>query len=104
LDRTLGSGKFAIAAEQLTFGRVVEAVEHASGQPYTRRSLGTVDDLRAQIDTARAAGASPADVVMQVYLLYMLTGQTALEDLQTRRYPDLHPQTLTDLVPQSLAA
>ena len=28
------------------------------------------------------------------YQLYMLTGQTALEDLQYDRYPDIEPVTL----------
>lgn len=36
--------------------------------------------------------------MMGAYLLYMLTGQTKLDDLQNNRYPDIEPQTLDDLV------
>jgi len=31
------------------------------------------------------------------YQLYMLTGQTALDDLQNDRYPDIVPVTLAQL-------
>jgi uncharacterized protein YbjT (DUF2867 family) len=41
LDATLPSGKLAVAAEQLSFGHMTGAVEAATGQPYTRQSLGT---------------------------------------------------------------
>ena len=102
LDPGLSSGKFAVAAQQLTFGAVVDAVEEATGHTYTRHSLGSAADLRTKITAACEAGASSTDVVMQVYLLYMLTGQTALEDLQNDRYPDIHPQTLTDLARRAL--
>lgn len=37
--------------------------------------------------------------VMARYVQYMLSGQTNLEELQNDRYPDIEPQTLTDLRP-----
>lgn len=98
VDPGLRSGKFAVAAEQLTLARAVHAVETATGQHYTSTSLGTVDDLRNRIDQARAAGATPRHVVMEVYLLYMLSGQTALDDLQNDRYPDLALQSFAQVL------
>lgn len=97
LDQTLPSGKFAVAAEQLSFGHMVDAVEEATAQSYTRHSLGTVDDLRRAITAVRRADSNPAAPVMLVYMLFMLTGQTALDDLQNGRYPDIHPATFADL-------
>jgi hypothetical protein len=102
LDTTLGSGAFAVAGEQLSFHAVVDAAEKATEHTYERRSLGSTDELRAAIAAARTAGATAEDVVMQVYLLYMLTGQTALTDLQNERYPEVVPQTLADLAQRAL--
>lgn len=102
LDRTVESGKFAVAAEQLSFRRATDTVERITGSRYTPVILGSVEDLRAGIDAARAGGASAEGVLMQVYLLYMLTGQTALEDLQNDRYPDIRPQTLDDVLRRTL--
>lgn len=104
LDPDLGSGKLAVAGDRVSFGGMADAVEAATGRRYQRRSLGTVDDLRAAIERDRRAGADPMAVVMQVYLLYMLGGQTALEDLQNDRYPQVRPQTFADVARTALAA
>ena len=100
-DRTLASGKLAVAAEQMTLGQVVDAAERSSGQTYDRRSLGSVEDLRESIARRRREGESAMDVVRDVYLLYMLSGQTALDDLQNDRYPDVRPQTLAEITPRT---
>lgn len=93
LDPAVPSGKFAVAAQQLSFGDIVAIVERTSGRRYARRSRGTADDLRAWIAGQRAAADEMA-ATMGTYQLYMLTGQTALDDLQNDRYPDIEPRTL----------
>ena len=102
LDRSVPSGKFAVAGDQVSFTQMIDTFEAVTGHRYTRHVMGTVDDLRAKIDAARAGGASAFDVVMDVYMLYMLTGQTALEDLQNARYPDIHPQDITEVARRAL--
>jgi NmrA-like family len=97
LDPDVPAGKFAIAAQELCFDDIVVAAERASGRSYARRSRGTVDELRTWVDERRRNGDQDA-VLMGAYLLYMLTGQTKLDDLQNNRYPDIEPQTLDDLV------
>lgn len=87
------SGKFAAAGQQLSFGEIVSAVERGTGRRYERRSRGTTDDLRAWIASQREAGETTA-AMYGTYQLYMLTGQTALDDLQNDRYPDIEPITL----------
>lgn len=103
LDPAVCSGTFAVAAEQVSLGRVVDAAEEVTGHTYRRRSLGSVEDLRATVVGAMEAGATPQDVVVDVHLLYMLTGQTALRDLQNHRYPDLRWRTLADVARTELA-
>ena len=97
------SGKFAVAAEQLSFGHMVDAVDAITGRAYTRRSLGSVDDLRRSIADTRRHDSDPAAPVMLVYTLFMLSGQTALDDLQNSRYPDIEPELFADVAARALA-
>jgi len=96
VDPSVPSGKFTIAGQQLSFGDIVSAVERGIGRQYARRSRGTIADLRAWIADQRVAGETMA-AMYGTYQLYMLTGQTALDDLQNDRYPDIVPVTLAQL-------
>lgn len=102
VDASVPSGKFAVAGQRLSYGDIVSAVERETGRRYERRSLGTTDDLRAWIESQREAGEMMA-VMYGTYQLYMLTGQTALDDLQNDRYPDIEPVTLVQLPMQTAA-
>jgi len=75
---------------------LADPVERGIGRRYERRSRGTTDDLRAWISDQRAAGETMA-AMYGAYQLYMLTGQTALDDLRNDRYPDIKPVTLAQL-------
>lgn len=103
LDTTVPSGKLAFAAEQLSFGHMVDAVDSATGNRYARQSLGTVDDLRQALADARRRNPDPESAVMLVYMLFMLTGETALDNLQNGRYPDVEPEQFADLARRMLA-
>ncbi len=96
VDPSVPSGKFAVAGQQVSYGDIVSAVERGTGRRYERRSRGTTDDLRAWIASRREAGETMA-AMYGTYQLYMLTGQTALDDLQNDRYPDIEPVTLERL-------
>jgi len=96
VDPSVPSGKFAVAGQQLSYGDIVSAVERGTGRRYERRSLGTTEDLRAWISAQREAGETTA-AMYGTYQLYMLTGQTALADLQNDRYPEIEPVTLERL-------
>ena len=96
IDPSVPSGKFAVAGQQLSFGEIVSAVERGTGHRYARRSRGTTDDLRTWIADRREDGETTA-AMYGTYQLSMLTGQTALDDLQNDRYPDITPQTLAEL-------
>ena len=102
LDPAVPAGKFAVAGEQLPFGRMADAVEAVTGRRYARQSLGTIDDLRRAIDDIRHRDPDPMARVMLVYQLFMLTGVTALDDLQNDRYPDIQPETFADVAARML--
>lgn len=93
LDPAVPNGTFAVAADHVSFQQMTDTVEELTGRTYERRSLGTADDLRARIDQARHADPTSMAWIPLVYLLFMVTGQTSLDDLQNGRYPDLRPET-----------
>lgn len=102
LDLEIGAGKFAVAGELLSFDDIVDLTEQRTGQRYERRSRGTADELRSWIDGQRRAGNEMV-ATMATYQLLMITGETALEDLQNDRYPDLQPRTLAQLTEAATA-
>ncbi|MDQ2812871.1 MAG: NmrA family NAD(P)-binding protein [Actinomycetota bacterium] len=93
LDGAVPSGKFAVAADQLSFGGMTDTVEQLSGRRYARRCLGTVEELRTQLEQAKHSDLDPAHWMQLAYLVLMLTGHAALSDVQTELYPDLRPET-----------
>lgn len=97
-DRELPSGKFAIAAEQLSFSGIIDAVEEVSGRRFERRSLGSIADLGAQIADQRRTDPGSMEALGNTYILYMLDGRTALTDLRNDRYPDIVPETYVEHV------
>ncbi|HEY6422801.1 MAG TPA: hypothetical protein VIY28_06050 [Pseudonocardiaceae bacterium] len=74
---------------------MIDTVEAATGQAYSRHSLGTVDDLRQIITGTRRANNDPAAPVMLMYMLFMLTGQTASPPAPWRH--QFGPEILTTL-------
>ena len=98
VDRTLSSGKFSIAGEQLSFSKVIDAVEAVSGRHFERKSHGSVADLETLIARQRAKDPGSMEALGNTYLLYMLNGRTSLDDLQNDRYADLRPESYAEHV------
>ena len=99
LDRTVPAGKFAFAGDHVSFRQAGEIVAARTGRALKPVSFGSEADLRGAM-----AAADPQKRVMLAYLLYMLTGQAALTDLQNDRYPDLKLGGFADFTAQKLAA
>ena len=98
LDHDLPAGKFAVAAEQISLGDVLDVIEQTGGRGYRRVSRGTIDDLRDVTARARAADAASMEAIMNGYQVAMLSGRTALDDLRNDRYPEVRPRTLRQLI------
>ena len=97
LDPEAPAGKFAIAGQVLSFGDMVAAIERRVGRRYERRSRGGPDELRAWMAEQRRKGEMVA-ATMGAYQLYMITGQTSLDDLQNDRYPDIRFHTFEEVL------
>ena len=98
LDRTVQPGKFAFAGDRISFRQAGEIVGSQLGQTLKPVSYGSEADLRGVL-----AAADPQKRVMLAYLLYMTNGQTALTNLQTARYPDLHLEGFAQFAGRKLA-
>ena len=101
LDRGVASGKFAFAGDRISVLDAVAIVEARTGRSFERHPLGPEADLRAATAAAKAGG-DPQTAVMLAYQLYMLTGQTALSDLQNDRYPDMKLDSFAQFAARAL--
>ena len=102
LDRSAASGKFAFAGDRISILEAASVVEAQTGRSLKRRSLGSESELRAA--HAKALTEDPQMAVMLAYQLYMLTGQTALSDLQDDRYPDVRLQGFNEFASHTLTS
>ena len=99
LDRSVPAGKFAFAGDHVSFRKAGEIVAARTGRALKPVSFGSEADLRGAM-----AAADPQKRVMLAYLLYMLTGQAALTNVQNDRYRDLKLGGFADFTAQKLAA
>jgi uncharacterized protein YbjT (DUF2867 family) len=102
LDQNLPAGKFAFAGDQISILEVVKIVEAQTGRRFEHHSMGSEAELRAAHKQALSDSSNPFASVMLAYQLYMLTGQTALSDLQNGRYPSLKLETFAQFVARKL--
>ena len=102
LDRTIGTGKLAIAGDHLSILDATAVVEAQTGRRFDRRSNGSESDLRAAMAGAAKDMSNPFKAVMLAYQLTMLTGQTALSGVQTDRYPGLKLESFAQFAARAL--
>jgi len=102
LDWTVQSGKFAFAGDRVSILDAAKVVEAQTGRRFERRSNGSETDLRAVMADAAKDTSNPFKAVMLAYQLYMLTGQTALSDLQNDRYSDVKLESFSQFAARTL--
>ena len=76
---------------------MADAVEAAIGQPLRRESLGSLEELRQQIEETTARDPNPYARMGERYQLFMLT-VPPLRDLRNHRYDGLRPEPFHDFV------
>ena len=102
LDRTVQNGKFAFAGDRISILGAAEVIESQTGRTFERRPLGSEADLRVALAEAARDTSNPFKAVMLAYQLYMLTGQTALSELQNQRYPDMKLENFVQFAARAL--
>ena len=77
-------------------------IEAQTGRRFERRLNGSEADLRTAKAEAHKDASNPFKAVMLAYQLYMLTGQTALSDLQNDRYPGLKLESFAQFAARTM--
>jgi uncharacterized protein YbjT (DUF2867 family) len=103
LDRTLTGRPLRIAGDVLTMKQLHQALEAGSGHKLEARSLGSVTDLKAEIDRRKQTASNPWDWIALQYLWCMVSGKGKLEPIDNSRYPHIHPTSVADFVSQTFA-
>lgn len=98
LDRDLPTGPLAVAGDRPSFRSMLADLERAGGRHYEPVSRGPVTELEAWTAHARLDDPASMAAIVGGYQVCMLTGRTALTDLQNDRYPQVVPTTYADLV------
>jgi len=102
LDRGIGGGKFSFAGDHVSLLDATRVIEEQTGRQFARHSLGSEADLRAAMAEAKQDTSNPYRAVMLAYSLYMLTGQTALDNLRNDRYPDVQLEAFPTFAARAL--
>lgn len=102
-DRTLTGRPLRIAGDVLTMKQFHRALEAGSGRKLEARSLGSVDDLKAEIDRRKQTASNPWDWIALQYVWCMVSGKGKLEPIDNDRYPHIHPVSVQKFVSQSFA-
>ncbi|WP_433441301.1 hypothetical protein [Nonomuraea sp. CA-141351] len=99
LDPALADGgTVRFAGEVLSMRGFHEAVERGSGRKLELRTLGTADDLRAEIERRAAGTQNPFEYVALQYQWCMVTGKAKFDTLDNDRYPEVKPATVEQFV------
>jgi hypothetical protein len=101
IDRTLTGRPLRIAGDVLTMKQFHQALETGSGRKLEARSLGSVADLRAEIERRKQTATNPWDWISLQYVWCMVSGKGKLDAIDNSRYPHIHPISVTDFVAQT---
>ncbi|QKG27156.1 NmrA family NAD(P)-binding protein [Actinomadura verrucosospora] len=91
-------GTLRFAGEVVSFRRFHEEVQRGSGRRLELRTLGTADELRAEIERQAGLTQNPFDYVALQYQWCMVSGKAKFDTLDNARYPQVTPTSVADFV------
>jgi hypothetical protein len=95
-DRSVESGKFAFDGDRVSIKVAAKVIEAHTGRTFKPNPLGAEAELRSALAAAALDASNPFKSVMLAQPLYMLTRQTAMDDLQNEPYPDLRLESFSN--------
>ncbi|MWB99433.1 NmrA family NAD(P)-binding protein [Agromyces seonyuensis] len=98
LDESAADRTVSVAGSVLTMTQLHAEVEQATGRTLEIRELGTVDDLRAEIERRKQTATNPYEFVSLQYQWAMVTGKAKLQNLNNADYPDITPTTVAEFL------
>jgi len=82
----------------VTMKQLHSEIARVTGRQLEIRELGTVDELRAEIDRRRAVATNPYEYVGLQYQWAMVSGKAKLRDLRNDDYPDVNPASVGEFL------
>jgi uncharacterized protein YbjT (DUF2867 family) len=98
LDESAAGRTVSVAGSVLTMRQLHAEVEKATGRTLQIRELGSVDDLKAEIERRKETAKNPYEFVSLHYQWAMVTGKAKLHDLRNDDYPDITPTSVTEFL------
>lgn len=98
LDDSTADTTVSFAGEVVTMKQLHAAVVSATGRELEIRELGTVEELRAEIERRKAVANTPFDYVGLQYQWAMVSGKGKLRDLRNADYPDITPVSIGEFL------
>ena len=77
------------------------AYEDVTGKKLEAKHLGSVEDLKKEIDNKKQSGASPIEYIPQQYEYAMVSGKGKLDNIQNFRYPQIKPLNVREYIEQA---
>ncbi|MBD2776223.1 aromatic alcohol reductase [Iningainema tapete] len=90
-DESLANVTLEFAGEVTTLKQMLAAYEEVTGRKLTQQRLGSLADLKASIENAKASAKSPVEYLGRQYLWIMQSGKAKLEQIANERYPHIKP-------------
>ncbi|MGH3279351.1 MAG: NmrA family NAD(P)-binding protein [Trebonia sp.] len=103
LDPSAAGRTVRLVGEVLTLKELHQAMERGSGRRLKSRHLGTTDELHAEIERLKAAGADLFDYLPLQYTLAMVTGKGKLHPLDNHRYSGVKPTSAEEHFRQAMS-
>lgn len=98
LDQDLTGGTVRFAGEVLSVRQFHAALERGRGERLTLRTLGTSDELLAEIGRRAKLTQNPFEYAALQYQWCMVTGKAKFDSLDNDRYPWIEPTTVEEFV------
>ena len=98
LDESAAGRTVSVAGSVLTMRQLHAEVEKATGRTLQIRELGSVDDLKAEIERCKETAKDPYEFVSLQYQWAMVTGKAKLHDLRNDDYPNITPTSVTEFL------
>jgi nucleoside-diphosphate-sugar epimerase len=98
LDDSTADKIVSFAGDVVTMKQLHAAIAKTTGRELEIRVLGTVDDLKAEIDRRRAVATNPYEYVGLQYQWAMMSGKGKLTDIRNADYPDITPVTVENFL------
>ena len=102
LDPEMVARPLRVAGDVMGMKGIKAAYEAATGKTLTENCMGSVDDIKVEIDKRKKEGQPPKNYMYLQYYWVMFSGKGKLDPLDNQRYPDVQTTSVEDFFKSGL--